>query len=172
LYCIVLYCIVLYCIVLCCIVLYCIAVRKHKRSKVLHHAYCISEIGSDAEPIAKLSHDQTIYRHIRNVSQVRGLTTQRACSQEKWIVGRIAIQPYCSSRRQKLENISLETYLKQCIEVFINGRVQTVCKQSLCLHFGIQNIELYSTSIYIFMLLQYNKLSRYDNQALQEHEMK
>jgi hypothetical protein len=33
------------------------------------------------------------------------------------------------------------------------GRVQSVCKQSLCLHFGIQNIELCSTTIYIFMLL-------------------
>jgi hypothetical protein len=52
------------------------------------------------------------------------------------------------------------------------GRVQSVCKQSLCLHFGIQNIEIYSTTIYIFMLLQYNKLSRYNNQALQEHKMK
>jgi hypothetical protein len=30
----------------------------------------------------------------------------------------------------------------------------------------IQNIELYSTTIYIFMLLQYNKLSRYNDQAL------
>ena len=36
----------------------------------------------------------------------------------------------------------------------------------------IQNIELYSTTIYIFMLLQYNKLSRYNNQALQEHKIK
>jgi hypothetical protein len=32
------------------------------------------------------------------------------------------------------------------------GRVQSVCKQSLCLHFGIHNIKLYSTTIYIFML--------------------
>jgi hypothetical protein len=40
-----------------------------------------------------------------------------------------------------------------------------VCKQSICLHFGIQNIELYSTTIYILMLLQYNKLSRYNNEV-------
>jgi hypothetical protein len=37
----------------------------------------------------------------------------------------------------------------------LKGRVQSVCKQSLCLHFGIQNIDLYSTTIYIFMLQQY-----------------
>ena len=50
--------------------------------------------------------------------------------------------------------------------------VQSVCKQRLCLHFGIQNIEFYSTTIYIFIILEYNKLSRHDNQALQEHKMK
>jgi hypothetical protein len=50
--------------------------------------------------------------------------------------------------------------------------VQSVCKQRLCLHFGIQNIEFYSTTIYIFMILEYNKLSRRNNQALQEHKMK
>jgi hypothetical protein len=36
--------------------------------------------------------------------------------------------------------------------------VQSVCKQWLCLHFGIQNIEFYSTTIYIFIILDYNKL--------------
>jgi hypothetical protein len=50
--------------------------------------------------------------------------------------------------------------------------VQSVCKQRICLHFGIQNIEFYSTTIYIFMILEYNKLSRHNNQALQEHKMK
>jgi hypothetical protein len=50
--------------------------------------------------------------------------------------------------------------------------VQSVCKQRLCLHFGIQNIEFYSTTIYIFMILEYNKLPRDNNQALQEHKMK
>jgi hypothetical protein len=50
--------------------------------------------------------------------------------------------------------------------------VQSVCKQRLCLHFGIQNVEFYSTTIYIFMILEYNKLSRDNNQALQEHKMK
>jgi hypothetical protein len=58
------------------------------------------------------------------------------------------------------------------MQTLIKGRIQSVCKQSLCLYFGIQNIELYSTTIYIFMLLQYNKLSRYNNQALQEDKMK
>jgi hypothetical protein len=33
-------------------------------------------------------------------------------------------------------------------------------------------IEFYSTTIYIFMILEYNKLSRDNNQALQEHKMK
>jgi hypothetical protein len=37
---------------------------------------------------------------------------------------------------------------------------------------SIQNIEFYSTTIYIFMILEYNKLSRHNNQALQEHKMK
>ena len=50
--------------------------------------------------------------------------------------------------------------------------VQSKCKQRICLHFGIQNIEFYSTTIYIFMILEYNKLSRHNNQALQEHKMK
>ena len=50
--------------------------------------------------------------------------------------------------------------------------VQSVCKQRLCLHFSIQNTEFYSTTIYIFMILEYNKLSRHNDQALQEYEMK
>ena len=50
--------------------------------------------------------------------------------------------------------------------------VRSVCKQRLCLHFGIQNIEFYSIIIYIFMILEYNKLSRHNNQALQEHKIK
>ena len=49
--------------------------------------------------------------------------------------------------------------------------VQSVCKQRLCLHFGIQKIEFYSTTIYIFMILEYNKLIRDNNQAWQEHKM-
>jgi hypothetical protein len=48
------------------------------------------------------------------------------------------------------------------------GALQSVCKQSLCLHFCVQNIELYSTTIYIFKLLEYNKWSRNNNQAFQE----
>jgi hypothetical protein len=47
-----------------------------------------------------------------------------------------------------------------------------VNKLRICLHFGIQNIEFYSIAIYIFMILEYNKLSRLNNQALQEHKMK
>ena len=39
----------------------------------------------------------------------------------------------------------------------LKGALQSVCKQSLCLHFCVQNIELYSTTIYIFKLLEYNK---------------
>jgi hypothetical protein len=35
----------------------------------------------------------------------------------------------------------------------LKDAVQSVCKQRLCLHFGIQNIEFYSTTIYIFMIL-------------------
>ena len=50
----------------------------------------------------------------------------------------------------------------------IKGALQSVCKQSLCLHFCVQNIELYSTTIYIFKPLEYNKLSKNNNQALQE----
>jgi hypothetical protein len=57
-------------------------------------------------------------------------------------------------------------------DYIIKGAVQSVCKQRLCLHFGIQNIEFYSTTIYIFMILEYNKLSTDNNQALQEHKMK
>jgi hypothetical protein len=56
--------------------------------------------------------------------------------------------------------------------ITVKDAVQSVCKQRLCLHFGIQNIEFYSTTIYIFMILEYNKLSRDNNQALQEHKMK
>jgi hypothetical protein len=58
------------------------------------------------------------------------------------------------------------------VKARIKDAVQSVCKQRLCLHFGIQNIEFYSTTIYIFMILEYNKLWRHDNQALQEHKMK
>ena len=59
-----------------------------------------------------------------------------------------------------------------CPRIFKDA-VQSVCKQKLCLHFGMQNIEFYSTTIYIFMILaEYNKLLRDNNQALQEHKMK
>jgi hypothetical protein len=44
------------------------------------------------------------------------------------------------------------------IQTTIKDALQSVCKQMLCLHFGIQNIEFYSTTIYIFMILEYNKL--------------
>jgi hypothetical protein len=55
---------------------------------------------------------------------------------------------------------------------YFKDAVQSICKQRLCLHFGIQNIEFYSTTIYILMILEYNKSSRHNNQALQEHKMK
>ena len=38
--------------------------------------------------------------------------------------------------------------------------------------FGIQNIEFYSTTIYIFMILEYTINYEDNNQALQEHKMK
>ena len=47
--------------------------------------------------------------------------------------------------------------LKNSRYFYIKGDLQSVCKQSLCLHFCVQNIELYSTTIYIFKLLEYNK---------------
>jgi hypothetical protein len=58
------------------------------------------------------------------------------------------------------------------LQLSFKDAVQSVCKQRLCLQFGIQNIEFYSTTIYIFMILEYNKLSRDNNQALQEYKMK
>ena len=66
--------------------------------------------------------------------------------------------------------VSAPEYLK--LSLWIKGAVQSVCKQRLCLHFGIQNIEFYSTTIYISMILEYNKLSRDNNQALHEHKIK
>jgi hypothetical protein len=56
--------------------------------------------------------------------------------------------------------------------LYVKDTVQSVCKHRLCLHFGMQNIEFYSTTIYIFMILEYNKLLRDNNQALQDHKMK
>ena len=60
--------------------------------------------------------------------------------------------------------------MQRTVKSSIKGAVQSVCKQRLCLHFGIQNIEFYSTTIYIFMILEYNKLSRDCYQALQERK--
>jgi hypothetical protein len=67
-----------------------------------------------------------------------------------------------------LTSVSLPTSHSKSIK----DAVQSVCKQRLCLHFDIQHIEFYSATIYIFMILEYNKLSRDNNQALQEHKMK
>jgi hypothetical protein len=73
----------------------------------------------------------------------------------------------------KRDSIYFKTFLQIfCIILGIKDAIQSVCKQRLCLHFGIQNIEFYSTTIYLFMILEYNKLSRDNNQALQEHKMK
>ena len=66
----------------------------------------------------------------------------------------------------------LNNFAKNFEAVSVKDAVQSVCKQRLCLHFGIQNIEFYSTTIYIFMILEYNKLWRHNNQALQEHKVK
>jgi hypothetical protein len=69
------------------------------------------------------------------------------------------------------ENFSLSCVLWVGTNDFKDA-VQSVCKQRLCLHFGIQHIEFYETTIYIFMILEHNKLSRHNNQALLEHKMK
>ena len=49
-------------------------------------------------------------------------------------------------------NVSLENFFS------FKDAVQPVCKQRLCLHLDIQKIEFYSTTIYIFMILEYNKM--------------
>jgi hypothetical protein len=53
---------------------------------------------------------------------------------------------------------------KNPVRRLLKDAVQSVCKQRLCLLAKILN--------YIFMILEYNKLSRENNQALQEHKMK
>jgi uncharacterized membrane protein len=49
---------------------------------------------------------------------------------------------------------TLKTHLHQIlhnhIPDYIKDAVQSVCKQRLCLHAGIQNIEFYSTTLFIF----------------------
>ena len=77
-----------------------------------------------------------------------------------------------ASVAQLVRALSLESRVRFLPEglpllILVKDAVQSVCKQRLCLHFGIQNIEFYSTTIYIFMVLEYNKLSRDNNQALQ-----
>jgi hypothetical protein len=68
-------------------------------------------------------------------------------------------------------NLSTDEGNALCQQISIlKGALQSVCKQSLCLHFCVQNIELYSTTVYIFKLLGYNELSRNNNQALQERK--
>ena len=58
----------------------------------------------------------------------------------------------------KASNASCESCQLDPIPTYLlKGDLQSVCKQSLCLHFCVQNIELYSTTIYIFQLLEYNK---------------
>jgi hypothetical protein len=73
-------------------------------------------------------------------------------------------QYFCENKNEFLQNLLILWQFKDA--------VQSVCKQRLCLHFGIQNNEFYSTTISIFMILEYNKLSTDNNQALQEHKMK
>ena len=77
-----------------------------------------------------------------------------------------------ASRQWTLPNILAIWFWRRKSTTLIKDAVQSVCKQRLCLHFGTQNIEFYSSTIYIFMILEYNKLSRDNNQALQEHKMK
>jgi hypothetical protein len=47
--------------------------------------------------------------------------------------------------------------------VTFKGRVQSVCKQSLCLHFGIQNIELYSQLFIFSCFYSIPNISKYCN---------
>jgi hypothetical protein len=63
------------------------------------------------------------------------------------------------------QKFEFRTIFKQCLKMRYS-------QQRLCLHFGIQNIEFYSKTIYIFVILEFDKLSRHNNQALQEHKMK
>jgi hypothetical protein len=67
-------------------------------------------------------------------------------------------------------SINITTFQTQFV---FKGRLQSVCKQSLCLHFGVQNIELYSTTI--FSCLIYSIINDQDTTIglnLQEHKMK
>ena len=51
----------------------------------------------------------------------------------------------------------LKNSLVHVISMQIALEIMLLPIRSLCLHFGIQNIELYSSTIYIFMFPQYNK---------------
>jgi hypothetical protein len=57
---------------------------------------------------------------------------------------------------RKAYDMAPHSWIKEMLGI-VKGDLQSVCKQSLCLHFCVQNIELYSTTIYIFKLLEYNK---------------
>jgi hypothetical protein len=79
--------------------------------------------------------------------------------------------PFCQNCTSKFvhysQQLEFRTIFKQCLKM----------QYSLYVNKGfvyisvIQNIEFYSTTIYIFMILEPdNKLSRHNNQALQEHD--
>jgi hypothetical protein len=75
--------------------------------------------------------------------------------------------------RAKFQTCQPLHWVVEIVSCYLNSReidwkIVRLFQQSLCLHFCVQNIELYSTTIYIFKLLEYNKWSRNNNQAFQE----
>jgi hypothetical protein len=61
---------------------------------------------------------------------------------------------YCQKRRQAKPRAGREamTFTMHC---HIKDAIQSVCKQRLCLHFGTNPKYWISTTIYIFMILEY-----------------
>ena len=71
--------------------------------------------------------------------------------------------PFCQTCISKFvhysQKLEFRTIFKQCLKMRYSQQ------RLICLHFGIQNIEFYSKTIYIFMILEYDKLSRHSNQV-------
>ena len=65
-----------------------------------------------------------------------------------------------SERHSETSNVSELSQLKMRYSPYVNKG------------FVYISVSKISTTIYIFMILEYNKLSRDNNQALQEHKMK
>jgi hypothetical protein len=68
-----------------------------------------------------------------------------------------------------MQELEFRTIFKQCLKMQYSPYVNKGF-----VYISVSKIywEFYSTTIYIFMILEYNKLSRPNNQALQEHKMK